>query len=83
MWRCFSSELNSKAFISKPLQVDINEKNSVENVWQRMSEKFDFTKEDKINNRDFNEVIWKAIKGTNAVAPAPKRAGFLKVNKAD
>jgi len=83
MWRCFSSELNSKPFTSKPLQVDINEKNNAENVWQRMSEKFDFTKEDKINNRDFNEVIWKAVKGANAVVPAPKRAGFLKVNEAD
>ena len=83
MWRCFSSELNSKPFVSKPLQVDINEKNSVENAWQRMSEKFDFTKEDKINNRDFNEVIWKAVKGANAVVPAPKRSGFLKINEAD
>ena len=83
MWRCFSSELNTKPFISKPLQVNINEKNSVENAWQRMSEKFDFTKEDKINNRDFNEVIWKAVKGENAIVPAPKRAGFLKENKED
>ena len=50
-------------------------------IW--INEKFDFTKEDKINNRDFNEVIWKAVKGENAIVPAPKRAGFLKENKED
>ena len=43
-----------------------------------MSEKFDFTKEDAIPDRLFNEVIWKASKGLDAMMPAPKRAAFFK-----
>jgi YVTN family beta-propeller protein len=78
MWRCFTATANSTPFVQKPLQVDINEKNTVENVWQQKSEKFDFTKEDRIPDRLFTEVIWKAVKGENALVPAPKRAAFFK-----
>ncbi len=81
MWRCFSKNADMTVFNRKPLQVDINEKNSVENAWQRKSEKFDFTKEDRVPDREFTEVIWKAVKGENAMVPAPKRAAFLKINK--
>ena len=80
MWRCFSKNANMTVFNRKSLQVDINEKNSVENAWQRMSEKFDFSKEDRIPDRAFTEVIWKAVKGEKGVVPAPKRAAFLKTN---
>ena len=78
MWRCFSSTPNLTPFNAKPLQVDINEKNKVENAWQRISEKLDFSKEDRAPDRLFTEVIWKAVKGEHANVPAPKRAAFFK-----
>ncbi len=84
MWRCFQPTANLDPFNAKPLQWDINEKNTVENAWQRKSETFDFTKEDRIPDRAFTEVIWKAVKGENAIVPAPKRAAFVKlVDKKD
>jgi hypothetical protein len=55
-------------------------KNTAENVWQKKSETFDFTGEDRIPDRAFTEVIWKAVKGVDAVVPAPKRAAFVKQN---
>jgi YVTN family beta-propeller protein len=78
MWRCFSATPNLTPFTARALQVDINEKNKVENAWQRISEKLDFTKEDRAPDRLFTEVIWKAVKGENAVVPAPRRAAFFK-----
>jgi YVTN family beta-propeller protein len=78
MWRCFQSTPDPNGFTAKPLQWDINEKNTVVNAWQRKSEQFDFTKEDRIPDREFTEVIWKAVKGENAIVPAPKRAAFVK-----
>ncbi|MFN5362487.1 MAG: hypothetical protein ACK5B4_05375, partial [Bacteroidota bacterium] len=75
---CFTSTPNMTPFSVRALQVDINEKNKVENAWQRMSEKFDFSKEDRAPDRLFTEVIWKAVKGENAVVPAPRRAAFFK-----
>jgi hypothetical protein len=78
MWRCFQSSPDLNGYTAKPLQWDINEKNTIENAWQRKSEKFDFTKEDQIPDREFTEVIWKAVKGEHAIVPAPKRAAFVK-----
>lgn len=77
MWRCFTSTPTLTPFITRALQVDINEKNKVENVWQRISEKLDFSKEDRAPDRLFTEVIWKAVKGEHAIVPAPRRAAFF------
>ena len=78
LWRCFSKTTDMTPFHAKPLQTDINAVNTVENVWQRKSEQFDFSKEDRIPDRLFTEVIWKAIKGENSVVPPPRRAAFVK-----
>ena len=81
MWRSFQATPNFTAFNAKPLQWDINEKNKASNAWQRKSETFDFSKEDRIPDRAFTEVIWKAVKGENAIVPAPKRAAFVKLSE--
>jgi len=81
LWRCFSDSADLKPFDVKPLQTDINARNTVENVWQRKSETFDFSKEDRIPDRVFTEVIWKAVKGADAIVPAPRRAAFVKLNE--
>ncbi len=78
MWRCFQSTPDLTPYNVRPLQYDINQKNTAENAWQRKSETFDFSKEDLIPDREFTEVIWKAVKGADAVVPAPKRAAFVK-----
>jgi hypothetical protein len=77
MWRCFTSSPTLTPFITRAFQVDINEKNKVENVWQRISEKLDFSKEDRAPDRLFTEVIWKAVRGEHAIVPAPRRAAFF------
>ncbi|MBN9296773.1 MAG: bifunctional YncE family protein/alkaline phosphatase family protein [Filimonas sp.] len=81
MWRCFDTIPNMMAFTSLPLRVDINQKNEAVNAWQKMSEKFDFSKEDKIPDLLFTEVIWKAVKGEHAIVPSPNRAAFVKVKE--
>ncbi len=81
MWRCFQATPNNYMFNAKPAQYDINEKNTVKSVWQQKSETFNFAKEDAIPDRVFTEVIWKAVRGLDAVVPAPKRAAFLKITK--
>ncbi|RFM29854.1 bifunctional YncE family protein/alkaline phosphatase family protein [Deminuibacter soli] len=81
MWRSFSATPDLSPFVARPLEVDITERNEVVNAWQRKSETFDFSQEDKIPDEAFTEVIWKAVKGANAIVPAPKRAAFVKVTK--
>ena len=81
MFRSFSQKADLTPYITKPLQTDINEKNKQESVWQHKSELFDFTKEDRVASKEFNEVLWKAVKGLDAMVPAPKRAAFIKTNE--
>lgn len=80
MFRCFSKTPDLTAFSTRPLQIDISKKNTAENTWQRKSETFDFTEEDRAPDDQFSEVIWKAVKGTDAVMPAPRHAAFIKLN---
>jgi DNA-binding beta-propeller fold protein YncE len=83
MWRCFSKTADLTAFNHLPAQHDLNEKNTALNEWQRKSEGFDFSKEDRIPDREFTEVIWKAVKGINAAVPAPKRSAFVRIGEDD
>jgi YVTN family beta-propeller protein len=78
MWRCFSNHADLTPFTSVPALVDLNEKNTRHTASARLSETFDFSKEDRIPDLVFSEVIWKAVKGEHSVMPAPRRSAFLK-----
>jgi hypothetical protein len=77
LWRCMNNTPGHPAFKFRPCLVDLNEKNLAKNKWQRKSETFDFTKEDMVSDADFNEVIWKAVKGIDSPCPPAVRAAFF------
>ena len=81
LWRCFDQTQNAKGFTTKSLQFDINEKNTAHTAMQRKSERLNFKKEDSNNDHEFTEILWKGLKGENAVVPAPKRAAFIKITE--
>lgn len=78
MWRCFSNQYTAAPFLAVPALVDLNEKNTKNTPSARLSETFDFSKEDAIPDLVFSEVIWKAVKGEGSRMPAPRRSAFLK-----
>jgi YVTN family beta-propeller protein len=77
LWRCFNNTPDHPPFKAKPCLVNLDEKNLAENEWQKMSETFDFTAEDKVNDSKFNEVIWRAVKGLDSPCPPTVRAAFF------
>ena len=77
LWRCMNNTADHPAFELKPCQVDLDEKNTAENIWQKKSESFDFTSEDRVNDSEFNEVLWKAVKGIDSTCPPAVRAAFF------
>jgi hypothetical protein len=81
LWRSFNNVPDHPVFTIRPNIMDLNEKNTAENRWQQMSEKFDFMAEDKVNDAQFNEVIWKAVKGIDSPCPPSVRAAFLRTAK--
>jgi phospholipase C len=78
MWRCFTATPDLSPFQSLAANIDLNEKNTKNTHSARLSETFDFSKEDRIPDLVFSEVIWKAVKGENSIMPAPRRSAFLK-----
>jgi YVTN family beta-propeller protein len=83
MWRCFTNKAESSTFIVRPNQVNLNDKNVVQNKFSAISNKLDFSKEDLAPDQVLNEIIWKAVKGENSQLPSPTRAAFFKERKTD
>ena len=83
MWRSFNNTPDPTGFTAVLPQVNLSDKNLALNKWQRVSETFDFAKEDAAPDLEFNKVLWYAVKGAIPF-PAPKRAAFVKtVTKKD
>lgn len=80
LWRCFSATADSTGFVSIPPRIDITEKNKKRTPTALRSAQLDFSKEDRIPDLLFSEIIWKAVKGEDAVLPAPRRSAFLTVH---
>ena len=79
MWRSFTAIPNLKPFNSLPSNIDLNEKNKSTSATAKLSETFDFSKEDRIPDLVFSEVIWKAVKGEDSKMPPPRRSAFVKI----
>jgi hypothetical protein len=83
MWRSFSKTPDLSVFHSLPARVDLNDKNVKVNALSKKSMSFDFSKEDRVNDLEFSEVIWKAIKGEHSIMPAPRRSAFVRTIESD
>ncbi|HEY4062562.1 MAG TPA: bifunctional YncE family protein/alkaline phosphatase family protein [Puia sp.] len=78
LWRCFSTTPDLEPFHSLPANIDLLEKNVAWNEMAKKSAGLDFTREDRVPDNLFNEILWKGIKGINVPLPAPSRAAFVK-----
>jgi hypothetical protein len=77
MWRCFNNTPDSAGYAALPEQVNLDDKNSVANIWSKKSEQMDWTREDRVPDREFNEILWKGLKGSASSLPAPHRSAFV------
>jgi YVTN family beta-propeller protein len=80
VWRCLNDKPGHAPFNALPANVNLNDKNGTRSEWQKLSDSFDFTAEDKVNDFQFNEVIWRAVKGLNSPCPPAARAAFLQTS---
>jgi len=77
MWRSFTDSINIIPYISKPSNINIDDRNVAYNDLMRKSDKFNFKHEDGVPEQAFNEVLWKAIKGMQSNVPAAKHSSFV------
>lgn len=78
MYRCFSNSARPYYFQTQGPFVDLNERNIAYNKWQKMSEEFDFSKEDRAPDDLLNKVLWFAVKGPGIPYPGPVRSAFVR-----
>lgn len=83
MWRCFTNTADLTPFQSLPANIDLRDRNVAWNEWAKKSASLDLTREDRIPDGLFNEILWKGVKGVNASLPAPSRAAFVRAVKSD
>jgi hypothetical protein len=81
LFECFTDKPNFTPYTVKPAQVSLEQRNIAVNESSKRSQFFNLAKEDKVPDLELNEVIWKYIKGENAIMPAPKRSAFVILEK--
>lgn len=83
MWQCFTATPDFTPYTVIRPDVDMDQRNVKETALSKLSETFDFTKEDAAPDMAFNEIIWKAVKGEHSVMPAPRRSAFVTAGDED
>ena len=78
LFRCFTGKPEPSGFKAVRPFVDLGEKNIAYNQWQRMSEDFDFSREDRAPDELLNKVLWFAVNGSDVTYPGPVRCAFIK-----
>ena len=81
LWRSFTSTPDFTPYVALPSNVNLNDRNPDKKTALALkSLSFNFSKEDAAPDLEFNEVIWKAVRGEHSVMPAPRRSAFIKVS---
>jgi YVTN family beta-propeller protein len=79
MFKSFTAESNLSPFSSLPPNINLNDKNTARNATARLSADIDLSKEDRVPDMLFSQIIWKAVKGEDSEMPAPRRSAFVNV----
>jgi YVTN family beta-propeller protein len=77
MYNSFAAEPDFSPYKHRPARVDLNARNTRESPLAAASERLNLEVEDRADDLLFNEIIWKAVKGKDAIMPPPVRAAFV------
>jgi hypothetical protein len=83
MFNSFTNTADLTPYKKRDARVDLNEINAPNAPGAQKSARWDFSKEDTLPDIEFNEVIWKSVKGAHSPMPAPVRSAFVRVIEDD
>ncbi len=81
MFASFTRQPNLKPYSLLPPTSSLTERNAASAAGAKESAKMDFSEEDRADDDELNEVLWKAIKHT--APPAPTRSAFVSSSSGD
>jgi YVTN family beta-propeller protein len=77
LWRSFTAQPDTRAYIARANNVPLDQRNVAVNKHSIRSGELNLTVPDAINDVEFSEIVWKAVKGINSAMPAPRRSAFV------
>ena len=77
MFNSFTTQPDFAPYVHRPARVDLNARNTRREPMADVSMRLNLEVEDRADDLLFNEIIWKAVKGADAVMPPPVRAAFV------
>jgi hypothetical protein len=83
MFNSFTNKADLTPFKHRPAKYDLTERNTEQSPGARQSASWDFSREDTLPDIEFNEVIWKSVRGADSQMPAPVRSAFVRAVEED
>jgi hypothetical protein len=77
MFASFSPQPDLTPFTARENIIDLHEMNVVGAFGQERMEAFDLSREDAVPDAEFNEILWKTVRGSNSIMPAPVRSALF------
>jgi hypothetical protein len=77
LWRSFAASPDETPYTCLTPRVPLDERNALGAPGQARMEEMDLTREDAVPEIEFNEILWKAVKGADSEMPAPVRAPWV------
>ncbi len=77
MFNAFQAAPNLAAYEATPAGANLEERNPRKGKASEESAKMDFSHEDAVDDFALNRAIWHAVKGDDAMVPAPVHAAFI------
>ena len=77
MWAAFQEKLDLRPYDALPARVPLDEKNAADDYGADRSTQLTLDEADTANKDEYNEILWRAIKGRNAPLPPRNVAAFV------
>ncbi len=77
LWRSFTARPDTKLYTARPNNIDLDQRNVAVNKHSKRSGELNLTVPDAIDDIEFSEIVWKAVKGLDSPMPAPRRSAFV------
>jgi hypothetical protein len=74
----FRPEADLSSYRALKAEVDLDSRNKDKGALAEISSRFDFSREDLVEEQAFNRVIWDSVRGEGAWVPAPVHAAFVR-----
>lgn len=78
MYNAFQATAVPTGYTARPARVPLDERNGPDAPMAKASLAMDFAEADRAPDLLLNEIVWKSIRGHDAVMPPPVRSGFVK-----